>query len=385
MDRKATSDRPGLVPLVSDNIIQSKTLTFARYKGTEGQYNLLLCIKRKLQCNLVSYAEDFHKISLNDFVVHFDITEFPSYHRKLSDLKKDFNRLIGVPITFSFIRSGSSVGFEKVLSDLGCLKGIRVGDKVETVKPPVIEVNYGDSSGAISVVVNPLALPFFLYIGKGVGFTPLDFSVAAALNGFYSKRIYELVSDWIQFGATRKVPIDELKNVLCVPKSFPNSRLKEKVLSKAKAELDASFSDIRFDFDMRYDSEFGSPGLGKKPASNCVVFTMRRLSAGRRNDPASVMSLFLSEIADPERRGVCKTLASEIVSSGKYSRLRSKFRYYNGMIGKDGFTRDDYSRVMLRIVLDSTGVDLRNDRHVRAARRLASSTRMEVLPVGELM
>ena len=118
---------------------------------------------------------------------------------------------------------------------------------------------------------------------------------------------------------------------------------------------------------MKYDPKYGfvKGTRGKLPA-NCVeIIIYRKQPEDRKSLVYQRIFVCLKEVADAEVAFKCDSLSRQIVENGQDKLLESKFTYYNKRYVDGKITKEEFKNTMLKIVRDTTGVDLRSDRHKR--------------------
>jgi len=107
-------------------------------------------------------------------------------------------------------------------------------------------------AGQVSFLIDKRLKPFLIEVKEK--FLKYRLENILSLRSTYSIRLYEILKDWLElysrYGnkAEKIVKVDELREILEIPKSYRYNNIKIQILEKAKAEL-AKHTDILFDYD----------------------------------------------------------------------------------------------------------------------------------------
>lgn len=360
-------------------ILQPRTVTYARYRFSKVHSQMLVHIREELSAYV---TKDFNEIDPSRLIrVPLFVSHYASFKGNLQqfyDCVAEFMQSSGNLVSFSWrFDAGQHAGLYRWMS----LMGRRSRDASRVRLPEdgalfesrsFIIVNItrcSDDPGKLLVDINPVLLPFLLYYGVGNGGTYFSRDVALKFGSAYSFKIYELVMDWCTMGGVKRISLEDLRSLLVVPDGYDVSKLCRRVLDVARADLESAGSEVLFDYELKYDPEFGTArGTRGRLPCNCVVFTFRR----RQSFDCAELSrkqllVMLQEIADRQKAPLCGTLAAEAVRRGLDSRLKSKFYYYNRRVESGKMSPEEFRNTLLKVVREVTGVDLRSDDHIRNA------------------
>lgn len=363
------------------NILQPKTVTYARYHFSK-LYNLMFVhIREELQEYI---SKNLENINCNELITiplftkhypHFRGDASAMYH-SVRRLMKDEGNFVSFEWQydpdyhrelFRWMQRGVNAGARARLSEPA------PGQKIQQFSALIVNVvRCENDPGKLIVSINPAVLPFLLYYGKGVGGTTFDRDVSLGLSSSYSFRIYELIMEWKREGV-KKISLADFRDIVGYPDSYDIYDLKSRVLDVARNEIRDAGSCVNFEYDLEYDVVFGTvEGRRGRYPKNCVKFTITDDSAKKDVDQQEkIVLLLLREVADPEKLPLCEGLASKIYSEGRYNFFYAKFKYYNSQLKSGKISREQYRNTLLKIILEMTGVDLRSEYHIRNA-RLAS-------------
>lgn len=209
--------------------MESKNLTLSKYSYSEVQQNVLTLIQEQLKPFM---TKDAHQAELQidemgEPYVVIDCEEAGSKKNKdsvIDEVKKMYNK----PIQFRWRHKSW---------------------KNEIVTNCVIVTGYHDVVGTSTIRVNfnRWAIPFLVWYGVGVGGTVYDKTISLMLEGKYTKRIYKLICSYRDKG-DYYYDIKAFREDLGVPKSYNTTMIRQKILEPAKRDIDATNSDVKFDF-----------------------------------------------------------------------------------------------------------------------------------------
>ena len=112
--------------------------------------------------------------------------------------------------------------------------------------------HYVESAGEVRFMIYPKLRPYLLEAQKK--FLKYRLENILSLRSSYSIRLYEILKDWFEtynrYGnkAEKILKVEELREILEIPKSYVYGMVKKRILEKAKSEL-AEHTDIFFDYE----------------------------------------------------------------------------------------------------------------------------------------
>ena len=371
----------GDVPAVYDErlsvdqkkILQPKTVTRASYRISRLHYQMLVHIREELQLYITNNPAEVSSQEL--ITVPLFCSHYPHFEGKTAAFLESVKKFMCEDNVISFQWRYSS-SFHKSLFQW-MQRGVkgrgatrlepRDGELIQQVSVIIVNaVGCVNDPDKIIVSINPQILPFLLYYGPGVGGTCFDRDILLKMNSWFSCRLYEYIMDWSTSCTTKVVSLDELRTMFQYPESYKVYDIKRKVLNVAKQEFESTGSSVLFDFKFKYDAAYGpvTGSRGRYP-SNCVEFKMYKREYSDWGELSRKQVLvMLQGIADKEKMHLCVPLASQVVTNGQDVRLKGKFNYYNAKVDARKMSVDEYKNTMLKIVRETTGVDLRSDMHI---------------------
>lgn len=381
-------------PVGIKRILQPKTLTYASYKMSGLQSRILVHIREELCAYAYNNSKEIKRSAA--IAVPLFVRDYPTLEGKTRRLYETVALMMRGQSNFVDFRWRYTPEVSGEIKDWLSLcgyKGVVENDRDDEISVSAVLITgifRCGSNDKVLVMINPLLLPFLLFYGKGVGGTEFDRDISLCLESGYSFRVYEFLMDWSTTRNTHRMSLDEFRDILRIPANYKTFDIQRRVLDVAKRELQAANSDVTFDYTLLYDPAYGIADNrpGQKRA-NCVEFVIHRKEYvdWNRNNIAIVEALIRS-VADSSRQSLCRGYAERIVAAGKAGKIKSKFNYYDRARRGGRMTDDEFRNTMLKVVRDSTGIDLRSDLHIRNAaksmRRLASGFETEAHSVGDL-
>ena len=205
-------------------IVQPNEVTYARYDFSEREENILTFIIDALQKHM-SREKELSQDLFNEFYV--SVTDFETYADK-RNYANALDKMIRKTISFNWINPKN--------------------EKIKTTSTLIQSFHVYENSKRIDITLNKWAVPYLLYWGAGVGGTKFNKTTALTLNGKYTKRLYKMCKRWEDRGGF-KMDLDKFREMLQLPASYSNNKIKGQVLDKAQEELERD-SDIYFIYKM---------------------------------------------------------------------------------------------------------------------------------------
>ena len=356
---------------VFEQLMQAKSMTFASYCLTPLQMNMLIHIQEELQTVLIKSLDKLPKKRI--ITVPLYLKDFPHYKR---DIKRFFGAVTELMeknnvIRFQWRYSKNYPEIYKyfMLMDDEIKTDIHFaeGQLISCAAAVITAVYFIEGrNDALLVSLNPATLPFLIYYGLGVGSTVYNKEIALGFVSYYSKRIYQFISDWSTCCSIKDYDIKEFRKHLRVPESYTNRELCTRVLDVAKREINESNSLLSFDYALVYDPQYGIDTKRRKTA-NKIVFTIFKQQVSPDNERKNAidrLNLLLDYIASSEKKCLCRSVAERAVDAKQDLKLSYKFTYYLGRLQNGKITESHCRATLLKIVRDMTGVDLRSQAHI---------------------
>lgn len=381
------------------NILQPRTVTYARYRFSKLHNQMLVHIREELS---VYVTRNFDEIDPSRLIaVPLFVSHYPSFRNNMKrfydsvacflsskDNLVDFSWRFNAKEHAALYRWMMQVG--RQVSDPRKIKLPEEGALFESRSFIVVNIVRCEEQGKLLVYINPFLLPFLLYYGAGNGGTCFDRDVALQLSSAFSFKMNELITDWCTSMDVKKISVKELRSHLLVPDAYDVSMFRHRCLDVAKAEIEAAGSKITFDYELKFEPEFGSEDriTGRQPL-NCAVITLHRQDGVNFVERSRKVTLMmLNDIADKQKQSLCSDLAAKMVDDGSAAKFKSKYVFYHAKVESRKISADEFRNTLLKIVREMTGVDLRSDEHIRNSmlfeRRRGRPSKNEVVTVGSL-
>lgn len=379
-------------------ILQPKTVTYASYVFTKIQHQILVRIREELTVYL---HKDFEKLNSKELIrIPLFCSHYPHYAADPKGFYYELSSLMDEKNIISFSWNFDAERHEKLYRWMMMNTGVGASGRIMLPKDGthfdqksvlIVNILRGDETGKFFVDINPMLAPFLLYYGEGNGGTEFNRDVALALSSRYSFRMYEYIADWSSSRTTVTKSIKELREqLLYFPASYGVNDIKRRVLDVAKSEIEEAGSSVSFEYRFKFNPEYGLvTGTRGQLGANCVEFTIvKKGEVNLRQLAHDRLLVCVQDLADREKAHVCDGLVWKIVDNGKEPYLMSKFKYYADQVKNSRIPASEYKNVMLKIIRESTGVDLRSDKHIRNAaikeRKGKGTAHADPAPVGSL-
>lgn len=106
-----------------------------------------------------------------------------------------------------------------------------------------------DAPGGVIARVSPEAIPWLLYVGKGVGYARVEKNVFFGFTSLYHKRLYLIVCSKLNDeGCGFKAEINQLRTAIGVPAKEPLGMFRKRCLEDFKALLESNGSIYNFSY-----------------------------------------------------------------------------------------------------------------------------------------
>jgi len=357
------------------SILQSKNLTFASYNFSEFQENVLTRLAEQIQLRIVRDPDELDAAvgACVGARIPLYIEDFPAFQRNMKAFSKavfDIRKLdFGFRWKLSQMSENSKIRQSFRDPDTG--RPLYGENDIIHSQGSIITMIHQSSKnrGVITVDLNPWALPFLLYYGKGVGGTKYDRDIALSLSGKYSKRLYKMICDWATSSDIIEFTLNDFCDMFMLPKCYSPSLILHKIILPSKKEIDLSRSKLKFECEPIYDEE--SKGTGRKSFVG-FCFILEDLSKKEKDRERKLLQLLFEQVADAERRRDCARVSKEIKEAGMIRSLISKFLYYGNKRDRGEISKEEFKNTMLKILREKAGVDLRSWQHIVNSNRAKS-------------
>lgn len=269
------------------SLIQPNKVTNARYSYTEREENILTLMIDAIQGHMTG-SKPIQTDLFNQPMITIDVTD------------------VGVKDKGKYLRAAMQMTKKSFEFEYQNQQGY-----TEAVYG-VIATTVRDVKGTslIHVTINQWAIPYLVYIGKGVGFTSYNKTIALTLPGEYTKRLYKLCKRWENRGGF-SMSLDEFRTMLCLEGKYSKLKdLKKWVLDKSRERM-MQKADVYFDYSL--DKVAGSRSY------NVINFIIKGnnkvLSDSKKTDMYvlvyGVLSIAYSSLKSSKAKDICDRLADE--------------------------------------------------------------------------
>ena len=137
--------------------------------------------------------------------------------------------------------------------------------EIDTYGTIISTIHDNKGTNRVDLNFNIWAVPFLIYYGTGVGGTRFNKMTALTLRGKYTKRIYKIICSQ-RDRTLYEYPIEQFRKDMKIGKSYDNTKIRTQILEVAKEEINASSSDVHFDYKLvcKY------PKKGRKPKADYI-------------------------------------------------------------------------------------------------------------------
>jgi plasmid replication initiation protein len=207
-------------------LIQPNKVTNAKYHFSESEENLLTLMVDAIQKHMTR-EKSIQTDLFNQPMITIDTKELGAgnklhYRKALTSLRK------------------KDISFEWT-DDKG-----RV---IETETSLIGAIHNHKETSLIDVTIQTWAIPYLVYIGKGVGGTVFNKTIALTLRGEYTKRLYKICKRWEDRGGF-SMSLKEFRETLGIVDKYPKLKdLKKRVLDTSKERMQEG-ADVYFNYAM---------------------------------------------------------------------------------------------------------------------------------------
>jgi len=363
--------------VILSTIMQGRIFTYAGYScTTKIQKDVLLKTKLELQKYLILSDGEIPQTGIDFLLYKSDFTYFKDRTIQvfrdymLKYFKSDENIISFRWRYFDDLPEAVRKMFAVIPVDRYGRRIVKNGDLITRHSHLFTDILYvNDRNDAIQVFLNPIAIPFFVYCGLGVGSTVFKYDVAKGFRHSKTHRIYEWLCDWSSRGKYSVwMSLSDFRYYLNLGKAFDEcSHIRERILSPAEEEINSSDAGIHFKAELLFNPKYESSvsGFGE-PKANAILFTIDKVEKlDSEKQMHLVFTALLDDIADRECKSICYDVAKRIIDSGKMELIMKKFKYYHKLYENKNISGDEYKHTMLKIVRNETGEELRSAAHIR--------------------
>lgn len=229
--------------------LQPNNVTFGQYDINPIQENILTCIADALQKHMQRKIDFQRDIFNQPFVtINCDDAGGENNKAKVIAAAMDLTKK-----TFEFRWQHPTTKRE-----------------IETYGTIISTIHDNKGTNRVDLNFNIWAVPFLIYYGTGVGGTLFNKVTALTLRGKYTKRIYKIICSQ-RDRTIYEYPIEQFRKDMKIGKSYDNTKIRTQILEVAKKEINASSSDVHFD----YEFKCRNPKKGRKPKADTLMLYIK--------------------------------------------------------------------------------------------------------------
>lgn len=230
----------------------------------------------------------------------------------------------------------------------------RIHKTVETTGVIISNIHDIKETNHVTVNLNPWAIPFILYYGKGVGGGRYNKMFALRLRGNYTKRIFKIISSQRDKKEYR-YPIEKLKKDLGIPENKTNGEIKRDILKAAQQRIFEANTDVWFDFEMYAAHK----PKGRKPKDDTILFKIHtrepRKESGEQGQMYGVVYRWMKwcfNTSSSKPMDITERLTNE----GELERVFSRAEYYDDKIITGDMTREHAVNSLKKMLREDYGI-----------------------------
>ena len=338
------------------SILQPKSVVFAKYSLTEWQEDIITLIMEQLQGYLSTSLTTLRQDVLGEITLRIDCSEIAGDDK--NRFLEHVNKLMTYPFEFWWQSESMPEGAKKIET-----KGMIISTYH----------NYVGTS-YVDLVINRWAVPFLLFYGKGVGATKYLKRTALALPGKYSKRIYKILSGYIDKGGF-DYPIDKLRKEFDIPDKYSNGEIKRTVINPAVEQINA-FAEgfaVSADFVTKDPSKYAS--MRRKPFDT-IRFVITKNEAAAENPGSGLTEeqmeyevySFLHPILGEPYRSRLHDICDTWKKHGDIRFAHSKIKYYEKQAQEGKMSPLKMKNFLIKALEEETKTEL----HLSKKRKLGA-------------
>lgn len=335
--------------------IQPNQITFGRRHYDAFQENILTLMTEQLQDFMFDKSSNISIDKFGQPVLRIEADKAGGKNHKAIILRKARQMK---KLEFSFKWQNQ---FNKTVDTDGVL--------VTTVHD-IKDTNY------VEIVVNPWAVPFLLYFGRGIdghggGGTEFNTKIALELKTDYTKRIYKMICSW------RNLPqgffdynIEKFMEDFNLGPSYQDtSKIKRNILEPARVRIAASDSDVNFTYELIRLAKKNPNQSRQRP--DHIRFTIINRSASKTDhtpaqtqdaqsfeDYKAVLRWLKFSMGFPTDNSAI-LLVQTLSGRKNWNNLVNKVFYYDEQCASGKIPKEHVKNILKKILLEDFNIDIR--------------------------
>ncbi len=332
-----------LMPTTTEDflVIQPNAVTFGNYSISDWQEDLLTLVQEALRKHMTR-EQDLLKDRFNQPYITVMCDEVGGVRNK-AKLIAEWDDMKNKGFKFSW--KHPVTGLEVSTSGI--------------IFPTIHDIK---GTNKVNININPWAIPVLLYYGKGTGGTFFSRATALALKGSYTKRLYKIICSQRDRPVYR-YKIDRFKRDMQLSESVSNSYIKQKILQPSKERIDASNSDVKFDFELFESDEAKAIARRekRKTSADMICFYIKVdnpiKAGGEQSHEFSFVYRWVSNALNFQTNDTAVRAMDKIVESGELNKVYSRCCYYDDLVCEGNMVKAKAENSLLKMLREDFGVD----------------------------
>jgi len=309
-------------------LVQPNKVTNARYKYTEREENIMTLVIDAIQKHMTK-EKPIQTDLFNQPMIRLDMKELGANNK--TQYLNALNSLRKKDISFDWVNDKA----QKIRTETSLISAIH---------------NHLESS-FIDITINTWAIPYLVYIGKGVGFTSFNKVIALTLPGEYTKRLYKLCKRWEDRGGFT-MSLEEFRKMLMLEKKYPRLKdLKIRVLDKAKERMKEG-ADVYFDYSLEK--------IGGSRSYNQINFVVhgnnKNLKSNQKTDMYvlvyNMLTIAYPPLKSTKARDVCDSIAN---NPSEFERLYNRIKRLKNELDLGDKGLEDVTKIIKHFIKEDFG------------------------------
>lgn len=222
-------------------------------------------------------------------------------------------------------------------------------------------------SNQVGITLNPWAIPFLTYYGKGVGGTWYKKQIALSLRGDKAKRIYKILCSKCTYnGGVYDYSIEQFRNDFMLGPSYTNTIIKNRILETAKNEINGICADVWFEYKLitKYPKN-----NKRKPMADTIRFYIHTQRKGQENHrlsskghPGKDFIMYRWLISTFGTTQQTENIFNTIMQSDRRDEVIDRFVFWNVQVTKGEKTSQHVKNCIKGLVRDDFNIDVAKER-----------------------
>lgn len=322
-------------------LLQTDNMTFGQYEVTPIEHNILTLINEQLQGYMTNKTINRDLFGMPYVEINCDEAGGPR-HKAL--VLKNIKSLEKKEFGYRWTYPGTD-------------------QKVSTKGEIIITCHDYEKTNRVGISLNPWAIPFLLYYGKGVGGTWYNKQLALSLRGDKAKRIYMILcSKCTTKGGVFDYSIKRFKEDFKLGPSYTNTVIKNRILEKAKEEINGIVADVWFEYELITKYPLNNK---RKPMADTIRFyihTSRQSSERHRlstkNKKGKDFEMYRMIITTVGATQLADNIFNKIINSDRRDEIIDRFNFWHKQLITGEITAQHMKNKIKKLVNDDFGFNI---------------------------